>query len=111
MRTVQEVASESTCMKRKVVCELLDATGARIEIESNRCSRLGGACVRLGVVSEREGYPLHSECNWTHAEIMALNAMTAKPDRAVIYGHNFPCPACEAGLRQAGVTEIEMREL
>jgi deoxycytidylate deaminase len=114
MKTIHEVAAESTCQKRRVVCELLNDSGERLAIESNRCNPPDGTCVRIGIVSTREGYPVHSECNWTHAEIMALRAINRtaeKPFRAIIYGHNFPCSACELALQVAGVRHIELRQI
>lgn len=105
-----EAALESTCRKRVVVCELYDIHGKLIACESNRCDPPGGQCTRMGVVNGQADYPAESTCNWTHAEIMALQAVGSSnaPHRAVIYGHDFPCPRCEASLRAAGVVVIEV---
>jgi deoxycytidylate deaminase len=79
-----------------------------LAFESNRCDPPDGICRRIGRTDARELYPVESECNWTHAEIMALRALdeNAKPVKAVIYGHNFACPSCEAALHSAGINQI-----
>jgi deoxycytidylate deaminase len=60
----------------------------------------------------KEGYALVSSCNWAHAEIRALASVPpgAKPTKAVIYGHDFPCPYCEIALRAAGIKNIEINK-
>jgi deoxycytidylate deaminase len=112
MKTIEQAAAESTCLKRITVCEIYDEMSNLLARESNRCEPPGGVCCRMGVVSAKEGYPEHSTCNWTHAEEMAIRALLdrSEPHVAVIYGHDFPCPSCEAKLRAAGVEHIEMRQ-
>lgn len=108
MKTLSQAAKESTCQKRIVVCILYDASGTPLAVESNRCSPAGGTCQRVGISNGQADYPVESTCNWTHAEIMALNALPkdAKPYAAVVYGHDFPCPTCEKALRAAGIEHI-----
>jgi deoxycytidylate deaminase len=103
-------AARSTCQKRVVVCALYDRAGTLLTCESNRCVPPAGGCPRLGVVATREGYPEMAECQWEHAETRALGALPddARPYRAVLYGHTFVCPACEASLQRFGVTEVEV---
>lgn len=107
---VVDAASTSTCQKRVVACSLYDAQGELIACESNRCEPVGGTCCRLGSQSQREGYVNDDDCRSEHAEIRALNALEAGalPVRAILYGHKWPCPACDAALRAAGVRDIEV---
>jgi deoxycytidylate deaminase len=107
---VQIAALNSTCLKRAVVCVLYDEAGRLVVARSNRCNPPDSVCARMGVRQGQEGYPVDSECNWTHAEIRAVAAIPpgVKVVRAVLYGHGFPCAACEAALRAAGVTEIQV---
>lgn len=114
LRSFRKVSQESTCQKRVTVCELLERhrSGAWqvVARESNRCEPLGGACHRMGRADLQALYPETSECNWIHAERMAIAAIPPgrRPTRAIIYGHDFPCPPCEAALRAAGVDRIEI---
>jgi len=103
-----QVVLESTCQKRVTVCELFSADGALLARESNRCKPPGGVCQRLGVSNGQVDYPDASPCNWTHAEMVALEACRGVPTKAVIYGHDFACPSCELALRTAGVEQIEI---
>ncbi len=96
--------AESTCQKRQTVCEIYDLDWNILSRESNRCSP-DGTCHRLGLVQVKAGYDVVSLCNWTHAEMMAINALPerVRPYRAVLHGHNFFCDACEQALRSVGV--------
>lgn len=100
------VAAESTCLKRVTVCELFAADGSLLARESNRCDPPDGKCCRLETQNSRGDYPSHSDCRWTHAEAMALRACDGRPGHAILYGHDFVCPDCEAALRAAGVSVI-----
>lgn len=106
MKSWNEVAAESTCLKRITVCELFDADGILLARESNRCDPPDGKCCRLGTQNGQADYPSHSDCRWTHAEVMALRACKGKPGHAVVYGHDFVCPDCDTALRAAGVGVI-----
>lgn len=113
LRELARAAFESTCQKRVTVCAIFDAGGDLLAAESNRCEpgeASSGKCTRLMRSDEREAYPLESDCNWTHAEIMAVRSLTSGriPYRAVIFGHDWPCPACELALFEAGVEKIEV---
>lgn len=112
MTSFEQAVTESTCRKRIVVCELYDAEGTLLARASNRCNPPGGICARMERQDGQATYPTHSECGWTHAEVMAVAALTAgiSPTRAILYGHDFPCPACEDALRKAGVIDIEVRQ-
>lgn len=110
--------AESTCQKRRTVCEIYDLDWNLLSRESNRCDP-GGTCHRLGLVQGKGNYDSLSSCNWTHAEIMAIKALPAgsRPYRAVIHGHNFYCDACEKALREirvqilhVSVSDFEKRE-
>jgi deoxycytidylate deaminase len=110
MKTTAEAIKESTCQKRVVVCELYGADNVLLARESNRCSPEGGICHRLGLSQSKENYDKESSCNWTHAEINALNSLPqgATPYRAVIHGHSFFCDACQEALGKAGVKVFEI---
>ncbi len=110
MKSIQDVIKESTCQKRVTVCELYNYTWGLLSRESNRCNPEGGTCHRIGVVQTKTNYDKESSCNWTHAEIMALNALPKNqtPYRAIIYGHSFVCENCEKALRKAGVKQIKI---
>lgn len=107
-KTIEETASESTCLKRVVVCDIYDVDGKLLSRESNRCTPPDGKCCRMAIVSQKEGYPEHSTCNWTHAEEMAISALPSGsvPHAANLYGHDFPCPPCEQKLMAVGVKVI-----
>ncbi len=102
------VIAESTCLKRVTVCELYAADGSLLARESNRCDPPNGLCCRIGVSNGKSDYPSHTNCNWTHAEVMALRSCEGVPVKAIIYGHDFACPDCEDKLKARGVTSIEM---
>lgn len=107
---MRQVHHESTCQKRTTIVELYDQTGNLLSRESNRCNPTGGTCHRLGLVQTKEGYDIHSHCNWTHAEVNALAALPAGaiPYRALLYGHSFYCDNCEGQLRKAGVQVLDV---
>jgi hypothetical protein len=105
MKSIQEVYKESTCQKRVTIVELYDVEGNLLSRESNRCSPEGGVCHRLEVTQSKDNYDIHSHCNWIHAEIMAIQSLpeNSKPYRAVLFGHDFYCDACETALKKVGV--------
>ena len=109
MKTWLQVKAESTCQKRVTVCEIFDKNGKLLARESNRCNPHGGVCERLAVTNGKADYP-DAQCNWSHAEIEALNAVPdgEQPFRAVVYGHDFACPQCEVKLREAGVVVLDV---
>jgi len=108
MKSMREVIAESTCQKRVTVCEIYNYLGKLLSRESNRCNPAGGSCHRLGVSQDKSNYDKDSECNWTHAEIMAINALPKNsfPYMAILMGHRFTCLNCEEALRNAGVKKI-----
>jgi deoxycytidylate deaminase len=112
MKTFLEVKLESTCQKRVTVVEIFDKEGKLLSRESNRCDPNNGECSRIGVVQNKDNYDVHSTCNWTHAEIMAIQALPegSKPYMAVLYGHSFYCTPCEQALRDVGVVEFKVIE-
>lgn len=112
MKSIEEAKAESTCQKRVTVVELYDRDGHLLACESNRCAPEGGTCHRMGVVQGKENYDVHSHCNWTHAEINALHALSdgETPYRSVLYGHDFYCDACESALRSRGVEILDIKK-
>lgn len=112
LKSFSEVQAESTCQKRITVVEIFDKNFNLLSRESNRCSPTGGTCHRLGVVNGKADYPVDCHCNWTHAEIMAINALPkgSKPYRSILYGHDFYCDACEAALKKAGVEILDIQK-
>lgn len=105
IKSRKQAFEESTCQKRKTMCEIYDAAGNLLARESNRCDPKDGVCQRLGVVQKKDNYDVNSSCNWTHCEINAIAALPkdSKPYRAVLYGHDFYCDNCENALKAAGV--------
>lgn len=112
MKSIEQVLAESTCQKRKTVCELYDEAGDLLARESNRCNPVGGICHRLGVVQNKDNYDTSSNCGWTHCEINALRHIPegSRPYRAVLFGHDFYCDNCEQDLRTAGVEIFEVNK-
>lgn len=112
IKDFKTVLAESTCQKRKTVCELYDVVGNLLARESNRCEPEGGVCYRLGVVQNKANYDTSSNCNWTHCEMNALKNLPkgAKPHKAVLYGHNFYCDKCETALKLAGIKIFEIKK-
>lgn len=106
----EEAKAASTCQKRVTVCDIYNKEGVLIGRGSNRCNPDGGTCHRLNLVQGKENYDVHSHCNWTHAEIMAIQSLTGdeRPYRAVLWGHHFYCDACEEALKNVGVEVFEI---
>lgn len=104
------VVAESTCQKRVVVCELYDDQGVLLSRQSNRCNPANGICSRLNIVQNKESYDVHSTCNWTHAEIMAIQNLpeNSNPVTAILYGHDFYCGSCEEALKSIGITSLKI---
>ncbi len=110
VKSFNTAVEESTCQKRKVICEIYDDKGNLLARESNRCNPEGGICHRLGVVQDKTNYDTESSCNWVHAEINAINALPigSKPKTAYLYGHTFFCSACEEKLKEVGVEDFNL---
>jgi len=108
MKTIEQVKTESTCLKRVTVCEIYDDKNNLLARESNRYNPPNGNCVRIGLVQSKENYDKES-CNWTHAEINAIKALPpeSEPYKAVIIGHSFFCDNCETELKKVGVKIFE----
>lgn len=113
MKSLEEVIKESTCQKRITVCELYDENNNLLTRESNRCEPYGGTCHRLGTIQNKDNYDIESSCNWIHAEMMAVQRMSKNvaPHKAILYGHDFYCTACEDALKVAGVKIFEIQKL
>ena len=105
------VAQQSTCQKRVTLCVIYDRNGRVLAADSNRCAPPDGVCQRLGVVQQKENYSTES-CNWEHAEARAvayaMKYARSAPHRAVLYGHDFICDACENALKSIGVVEFDI---
>ena len=112
IKTFEDVSKESTCLKRLTITEIYDKDDILLCRESNRCDPKGGVCYRIGVVQTKENYEgSDCLCNWTHSEIMAIQALEVNfrlPYRVVVYGHDFICDDCEKRLRQLGVKVFEV---
>lgn len=107
MKSFNQAAKESTCLKRVTVCEIY-SDFVLLARESNRCEPPNGECSRLGLSNAKSEYPSSCSCSWKHAEIRAIAALPSNcsPELAIIFGHDFPCPDCEGALRKAGVKRI-----
>ena len=110
VKSFESAVSESTCQKRVVVCELYNADGILLSRESNRCSPAEGRCGRINIVQSKGAYDVHSDCNWTHAEIMAIQNLPENsiPVEAVLYGHDFYCKPCEEALISIGISSFKL---
>lgn len=110
---IKQAISESTCQKRVTVCVIMDANWNVLSIGSNRCDPEGGTCHRLGISQDKSNYDTHSHCNWTHAEIRAIETLKegAEAYEAVLYGHDFYCNGCEEELRKVGVRKFTVSEI
>lgn len=108
IKSFNTVISESTCQKRITVCEIYDENNKLLSRESNRCNPDGGVCHRLFLVQDKGAYDKESRCNWTHAEINAINNLpqNSNPYKAVLYGHDFFCDSCEKELRKIGIVDF-----
>lgn len=112
MKTLQEILAESTCQKRATACYIYDEAGNLLSQASNRCSPSGNVCHRIGVIQTRKNYDVKSDCNWIHAEIMAIRALPeggARPYRSVLYGHTFYCELCALSLVAIGIPESRQK--
>lgn len=110
MNTIRDAARQSTCRKRVTVCVIFDVDGNPLACESNRCDPPEGQCTRVARSDGQAQYPSESGCRWQHAEQRAVAALSesARPVRALLCGHDFPCPDCESALRAVGVTHIDV---
>ena len=108
-----QVVAESTCKKRITVCEIYDKDYNLLSRESNRCDPEKGICSRVGVIQKKQNYEIHSQCNWTHAEIRAINSLPSesKPYVSILYGHEFYCDTCEDALKAAGVEKLQINHM
>ena len=113
IKEFDEIVAESTCQKRITICEIYDQYYNLLSRESNRCEPDNGICARIGTIQNKENYDVHSQCNWTHAEIRAINALPigTDPEYAVLYGHDFYCDACEKALKKVGVTRLDINHM
>jgi deoxycytidylate deaminase len=105
------------CLKRTVVCVIMDANSKVIGVGRNQCApplkmdeawRQRRECARIGIQSKQEGYD-GSGCNSVHAEIYAIASMDTsgvRPFHALIMGHEFACDDCTKALKDAGVSTI-----
>ena len=99
-----------TCAKRIVTCVLISNTGEVLK-RQNTCLNPQPVCPRL----PGEGYLKCSTiCNQQgHAEIQALKAarLTGFPlegATAHLYGHDYICKDCAEGLKENGVTTLQV---
>jgi deoxycytidylate deaminase len=104
------VQKESTCQKRAVVCILVSKEGRVVSSGANRCEPTDGICSRLGLIQNKEKYDTTSTCNWTHAEVTAIQNLPEafKPYKAFLRGHEFFCTPCEEALKGVGVEKFEI---
>jgi deoxycytidylate deaminase len=97
--TLQEVVEaavgESNCLKRRVVCVLLDADNRLLSVGTNHCTPPSTGCPRIGITQSFSNYT-GDECFTDHAEMVALARVPVggTPVRALIVGHDFACPSC-----------------
>lgn len=108
------------CLKRHVVCIILDAKGNVIGSGRNQCrppytepdelNNDDRYCARMHIKATEEGYD-GAGCNSIHAEINAIKSMKPseyKPYEAVLLGHNFPCMDCLRALGEAGAKWVNV---
>lgn len=113
INTFEQAVAQSTCQKRITICEIYDIEYNLLSRESNRCEPDNGVCSRFDVKQNKDNYDTESNCNWTHAEIRAIQSLpsNSKPYLSILYGHNFYCDACEQALKDAGVQIFEINHL
>ena len=111
MRIAFEVATRSTCMRRKVGCVL--ARSKRILATGyNGVPRGLPHCEEAGCIRERNGVPSgqrHELCRGLHAEMNAfLQAAIhgVSVDGSELYSTTHPCVLCTKMLIQAGVRRV-----
>ena len=106
------------CLKRHVVCIILDAEGNVLSSARNMCSpllklvdewsmRQRPTCARADIKAKEEGYDPNG-CGSVHAEIRAIAELPpgAKPYAAYMFGHDFCCDPCKKALKAAGVSHV-----
>ena len=115
MQIVEDVATRSTCRRRKVGAILVKdkhiiATGYN-----------GGPtglshCLDIGCLREKLGIPSgqqHELCRGVHAEqnaIIQAARYGARTDGSILYCNTQPCVQCTKMLLNAGVTEVVFRD-
>ena len=107
---IKTLAKTSTCLKRSVVCVILDQNDNVLGFGANYCAPDNGICPRLGIYQNKAEYSDFS-CNWEHAEVRAVKSISDQailngrvPMKAIVVGHDFCCPNCEETLKRLGVT-------
>lgn len=112
------------CLKRHVVCIILDAEGNVLGVGRNQCDPPGWrepredaadlhmfGCNRMHVKANEDNYD-PTGCNSIHAEINAITNIkpgdTRRPRYAVLFGHTFACEPCRKALKEIGVTSLEI---
>ncbi len=111
------------CLKRHVVCIILDAKNNVIGTGRNMCdppkeyiSSYGDqnfmepVCHRKNTIATEENYDPNG-CNSIHAEIAAIQSIKPSehnPYKALVLGHEFVCFSCLEELGRAGVSDVHM---
>lgn len=112
------------CLKRHVVCIILDAQGNVLATGRNKCKPPGHyevsppygkhenpVCARMHITENQKTY-VGDGCNSVHAEINAIAAIklgdTRKPAHAILIGHEFVCTPCTLALKAIGITAISI---
>ena len=111
MRIAFEVATRSTCLRRKVGCVLV-LSKRILATGYNGVPRGLPHCAEVGCIRERMGIPSgerHELCRGLHAEMNAfLQAAIhgVSVDGSELYSTTHPCVLCTKMLIQAGVRRV-----
>lgn len=115
MQIVEDVATRSTCRRRKVGAILVK--DKRIIATGYNGGPTGLAhCLEIGCLREQMGIPSgqqHELCRGVHAEqnaIIQAARYGVHTDGSVLYCTTQPCVQCTKMLLNAGVKEIVFRE-
>lgn len=115
MQIVEDVATRSTCRRRKVGAILVK--DKRIIATGYNGGPTGLAhCLEIGCLREQLGIPSgqqHELCRGVHAEqnaIIQAARYGVHTDGSVLYCTTQPCVQCTKMLLNAGVKEIVFRE-
>lgn len=115
MRIVEDVATRSTCRRRKVGAILVK--DKRIIATGYNGGPTGlSHCLEIGCLREQMGIPSgqkHELCRGVHAEqnaIIQAARYGLHTDGSVLYCTTQPCVQCTKMLLNAGVKEIVFRE-
>lgn len=103
------------CLKRTVVCLIMDVDGTVIGIGRNQCDPIHGGgggsdqprhCARMHIKAKEEGYD-GAGCNSVHAEINAIADIRPGdyrvPYSSLLIGHDFCCGPCIDALLGIGI--------